>query len=42
MSYTSMNYNRDNFNRILGRKIIRKLITTATIIAGLSILDKAL
>lgn len=42
MYYTSINYSREDFNRVLSRKITRKLITTATIIAGLSILDKAL
>ncbi len=40
--YSSLNYNRDSFNQLMGRKITRKLIITATIIAGLSILDKAL
>lgn len=42
MNCISMNYKKDDFNRILNRKITKKLITTATIIAGLSILDKAL
>lgn len=38
----SMNYNRNDFNRLLTKKITRKLIITATVIAGLTLLDKAL
>ena len=32
---TYRNYNREEFNRILNGKIARKLIITATILAGL-------
>ena len=33
-------YKREEFNRILNGKIAKKLITTATILAGLGILNK--
>ena len=36
------NYNREEFSRILNGKIARKLIITATILAGLGILNKTL
>ena len=36
------NYNREEFNRILNGIITRKLIITATILAGLGILNKTL
>ena len=36
------NYNREEFNRILNGNITRKLIITATILAGLGILNKTL
>ena len=36
------NYNREEFNRILNGRIARKLIITATIWAGLGILNKTL
>lgn len=41
MNY-SMSYSRNDLNRVLGRKIARKLLTATTIIVGLSLLDKAL
>lgn len=41
MNY-SMSYSRNDFNRVLGKKITRKLIAATTIIVGLSLLDKAL
>ena len=34
------NYNREEFNRILNVKITIKLIITATILAGLGVLNK--
>lgn len=34
------NYNREEFNKILNGKITRKLIVTATILAGLGVLNK--
>ena len=34
------NYNREEFNRILTGKITRKLLITATILAGLGVLNK--
>ncbi|MDC7954636.1 hypothetical protein PKF05_02130 [Fusobacterium simiae] len=34
------NYNREEFNKILNRKITRKLIITATVLAGLGVLNK--
>ena len=37
---TCRNYKRDDFNRILERKITKKLITTATILASIGILNK--
>ena len=40
--YSTLNYNRDNFNRLMREKITRKLIVATTIIVGLSILDKTL
>lgn len=33
-------YKRDEFNKILNGRITKKLITTATILAGLGILNK--
>lgn len=37
---TYRNYNREEFNRILNGKITRKLIITATVLAGLGILNR--
>ncbi|WP_257789594.1 MULTISPECIES: hypothetical protein [Fusobacterium] len=37
---TYRNYKREEFNRILNGKITRKLIITATILAGLGVLNK--
>ena len=39
---TYRNYNREEFNRLLNGKITRKLIITATILAGVGILNKTL
>ena len=38
--HTHRNYNIEEFNRILNGKITRKLIITATVLAGLGILNK--
>lgn len=37
---TCRNFKRDDFNRILERKITKKLITTVTILASIGILNK--
>lgn len=43
MTYNDcMNYNREDFNRMLNQKIGRKLVATATILAGITLLDKLL
>ena len=37
---TYRNYNREDFNKILSAKITRKLLITATVLAGLGVLNK--
>lgn len=38
----SMAYSKNDLNRVLAKKITRKLVVTATIMVGLGLLDKAL
>lgn len=40
--YSNMNYNKENFNRILSKKIAKKLVTATSIMVGLSLIDKVL
>lgn len=37
-----MEYNKEQVNKFIAKKVTRKLISSATIIAGLIILDKIL